>query len=392
MRLAYFNYHHDLAGQTQGAAVQIANLARELQALGHEVAVCSWAAGAAGASRAPEGLKQISWLRRYGHFPRLLCRNFSLYRREVAFLRQFRPAVVLAVSSYGNLSAVWSARRLRLPLVLFCEAPLAYEYALFQPQYHPYYALGRYLEGYAIRRAARVICISEILKGYLLPYGGPANKFLVCPNGVDAAAFRPQPPDPELLRRLGLGGKIVLGFVGSFQFFAAQEAIGRILQELCQRHPEVAMLWIGGGTTAAHWRQRLADLGLSRAAIFPGLLPHEEVPRYLSLVDLGLCFYRGDYLFYGSSMKLLEYMAAGKAVIAPALGQIKELIHDGCNGWLYAPDAWPELAAKLELAVSDPARRQQLGEKARETILTGWTWAHQARKVAQALAEAVAGA
>lgn len=390
MRVAYFNYHHDLAGQTQGAAVQIESLARELRALGHEVAVCSWAAGAAGASRAPAPLKQISWLRRYGHFPRLLWRNLSLHRREVAFLRRFRPAVILAVSSYGNLSALWSARRLRLPLVLFAEAPLAYEYSLFQPQYYPYAALGRYLEGRVVRGAARVLCISDILKGYLMAYGGPASKFVVCPNGVDPEIFRPQPPEADLRERLGLTGKIVLGFVGSFQFFAELEPCGRVLQELCRRHPEAALLWIGGGDPAAQVQRRLMQLGLGRSAVFVGRLPHAEVPRYLSLVDLALCFYRGDYLFYGSSMKLLEYMAAGKAVVAPALGQIKELIHDGGNGLLYTPDAWPELAAKLELAGGDPGLRQVLGERARQTILTGWTWAQQARKVARVLEEALA--
>lgn len=387
MKIAYFHYHYDLAGQTQGAAVQISNLARELRALGHEVAVCAWAAGPAGESKVPRRIKEITWLRRYGHFPRLVLRNLRLLRQELAFLRQFRPAVLLAVTSYGNLSAIWSARCLKLPLVLFAEAPLAYEYSLFEPQYYPYTPIGRFLEHTALRAADRVVCISEILKAYFLAGGGPATKFVVCPNGVDPEVFQPQPPDPGLRSHFGLEGKTILGFVGSFAFFADQEACGRLVQEVCREYPEVITLWIGGGPTAVRWQQRLAALGLSSRARFVGRLPHAEVPRYLSLIDIGLCFYRHDYLFYGSSMKLLEYMAAGKAVVAPALGQIKELVHDGCNGFLYAPDNWPEAAAKLARLFRHPDYRSQLGARARETVLAGWTWAHQARRIAQILEE-----
>lgn len=390
MKIAYFHYHHDLTGQTQGAAVQIQALAQELQHLGHEVAVQAWGAGAAGASQAPPQLKDIRWLRRYGHVPRLWLRNLSLFRRESAFLARYRPDVLLAVSSYGTISPVWSARRHGLPLVLFCEAPLAYEYLLFQTQYASYRWLGAWLEGYALRRARWVVCISEVLKGYLLHYGGPASKFRVIPNGADPTFFAPQPPDQALQQALDLADKTVLGFVGSFQFFAAVPAILQIMQDLWQRHPEIAFLWVGEGPAGAVLRQQVAEVGLTAASRFVGTVPHDQVPRYLSLMDVVFSPYRGDYLFYGSSMKLLEYMAAGKAVVATALGQIKELVHDGYNGLLYEPEDWTTLAAKLEALLTDPGLRQRLGQNARQTILQGWTWAQQAEKLAQLLATAVA--
>ena len=70
-------------------------------------------------------------------------------------------------------------------------------------------------------------------------------------------------------------------------------------------------------------------------------------------MDIVISPYRGDYLFYGSSMKLLEYMAAGKPVLATALGQIKELIQDGVNGMLYDPDDWGSMARKLAILIGD---------------------------------------
>ena len=91
-------------------------------------------------------------------------------------------------------------------------------------------------------------------------------------------------------------------------------------------------------------------------------------------VDVVISPYKDDYLFYGSSMKLLEYLAAGKATVSPALGQIKELIADGYNGLLHEPGDYPALTRKLSELIENPDMRRQLGINARRTIERGWTW------------------
>ena len=106
-------------------------------------------------------------------------------------------------------------------------------------------------------------------------------------------------------------------------------------------------------------------------------------------MDIVISPYRGDYLFYGSSMKLLEYMAAGKPVLATALGQIKELIQDGVNGMLYDPDDWGSMAQKLAILIGDRQLRHQLGANARRSIEQGWTWDHQGERLANVLTQAI---
>ncbi len=152
----------------------------------------------------------------------------------------------------------------------------------------------------------------------------------------------------------------------------------------------MACLWVGEGPAVAALRQQVAQTALAAASRFVGTVPHGQVPQYLSLMDVVFSPYRGDYLFYGSSMKLLEYMAAGKAVVATALGQIKELVQNGYNGLLYEAEDWATLADHLETLLTDPGLRQRLGQNARQTILQGWTWAQQAGKLARLLAAAVA--
>ena len=387
MRISYFNYHHDIQGMTQGAAVQIQALTKGLEQLGHQVDLRFLAAYHQGETAAPPTLKNIRWLRRYGHVPRLLARNISFYRRELDYLRKFRPDVVLAVSSYGTISMASSSRRLGLPLVLFCEAPLEYEYSLFLRQYYSYPCLGRWLEGVTVRQARRVVCISEVLKGYLMRYGAPAVKFAVIPNGVDHHRIRSQTPDQELQLALGLQKKLVIGFVGSFQFFAQLDNFVKLAQTICNDYPEVVFLFVGGGETAQTLQRLNQTVQPAPRFQFVGLVAHGLIPRYLSLMDIVVSPYRGDYLFYGSSMKLLEYLAAGKVVLAPALGQIKEVVQDGYNGMLHEPDDWVGMAEKLKLLIRDSQLRQYLGANARRTIEAGWTWEHQAKRLAKALTQ-----
>jgi glycosyltransferase involved in cell wall biosynthesis len=389
MRISYFNYHHDIAGMAQGAAVQIRALDRELKHLGHTVDLRFLAAYGLGEVLTSQRLKKNRWLRCYGHVPRLLVRNFLLLRRELACLQTFRPDVILAVSSYCNFSAALAARWLRLPLVLFCEAPLEYEYSLFLTQYYPYPRLGRWFEGLSVQAAEQVVCISEILKGYLMRYDVPATKFTVIPNGVDHVSIRPREADLELQTHLGLQNRLTIGFVGSFWFFASQSNFIRMAQSLCHDFPELVFLFVGGGDFAESLKNLGKKADLTPNFHFVGTLDHEMVPRYLSIMDIVLSPYRGDYLFYGSSMKLLEYMAAGKALLATALGQIKELVQDGYNGLLYESDDWEGMETKLRLLIENPELRRQLGANARHTVELGWTWEHQAKRLVEVLARAV---
>jgi glycosyltransferase involved in cell wall biosynthesis len=385
MKIAYFNYHYDIDGSTRGAAVQIRAIAAGLERRGHEVDLHFRAAKQAGRPENFAGLKRIAWLRRYGHVPRLVLRNLRMAQEEGRILARFRPDVVLAVHFYCTVSALWAARRLGVPVVLFCETPMEYEYSLFHTRYYSYPALGRWIEGVAVRAADQVLCVSEILKAYLVPYGVPATKLHVVPNGVDHRAFCPRPPDKGLTDRLGLRDRLVLGFVGSFHFFSDIPAFLEIVRAVCARHPSVVFLFVGEGEAGRRLRSLAETSGLSGCFVFVGSIPHEEIPRYCSLIDIAISPYRGDYLFYGSSMKLLEYMAAGKPAVVSALGQIKELICDGHNGMLFEPGDDVALRQKLLALIENRDLRTQMGAHARRTVEQGWTWDNQVARIEKIL-------
>lgn len=391
MKISYFNYHYDIEGKAIGAAAQVRAIAAALGRQGHQVDLQFRAARRLGEDRGYLGLKRLGLLRRFGHVPRLLWRNFAFLRQELQLLRAFRPDVVLAVSSYCNFSALLAARRLKLPIVLFAEAPLEYEYGWFFSQYYRYPFLGRALEGLNVRGADQVVCISEILKGYLMRYGVPSVKLHVVPNGVDHLAFKPQAADPQIQAQFGLKNRLVIGYIGSFEFFGDLPRFLELGRTVCAAHPQVVFFLVGQGALGEELRRQAAAGGLTEHFIFPGRVPHEQVPAFLSVMDLVISPYKDDYLFYGSSMKLLEYMAAGKAVLFPALGQIKELIADGYNGSLHEPGDYPAMTGKLLELIANDQLRQQLGANARRTIERGWTWDQQAVRITRVLEFAAAG-
>ena len=385
MKISYFNYHYDIEGAALGAANQIRALAAALTRLGHQVDVQFRTPRQPGEPRQYLGLKKIRGLRRYGHVPRLIGRNFRLIRQELQLLDRFRPDVVLAVSSYANFSALAASRRRRLPLVLFAEAPLEYEYRLFYPQYYRYPWLSRTLEGINVRGAHQVTCISEVLKGYLMRYDVPAAKLHVVPNGADHLTFTPRQPDPALMARLHLQGRVVIGYIGSFEFFTDVERFLALAQKIVAAHPQVVFLLVGKGRVDDAIRSGAESAGLGPHFRFTGSLPHQLIPSLLSVMDIVIAPYKEDYLFYGSSMKLLEYMAAGKAVVFPALGQIKEVVCDGYNGRLYEPGDHQTLARHLLELIEHADLRLQLGARARLTIENHWTWDIQAAHLSHVL-------
>ncbi|MHB9073456.1 MAG: glycosyltransferase family 4 protein [Desulfobaccales bacterium] len=385
MKISYFNYHHDIEGSAIGAATQIRAIAAALTRLGHQVDVQFRTAKQPGEDREYLGLKKIRTLRRFGHVPRIFVRNFALIREELNLLDKFRPDVVLAVSSFVNFAALVASRRRRLPLVLFAEAPLEYEYRLFYPQYYRYPWLTRKIEGINVQGADQVICISEILKGYLMRYEAPAAKLHVVPNGVDHITFTPMEPDPDLIASLRLEGRVVIGYIGSFEFFSDIERLLLLARKIIAAHDRVVFLFVGKGRVDDALRLGAAAAGLGSHFIFTGSRPHELIPRLLSVMDIVISPYKEDYLFYGSSMKLLEYMAAGKAVLFPALGQIKELVCDGYNGMLYEPGDRDTMGSKLLELIAHEDLRRRLGAMARQTIENNWTWDIQGTRLAQVL-------
>ena len=116
------------------------------------------------------------------------------------------------------------------------------------------------------------------------------------------------------------------------------------------------------------------------ATRFTGRIEHERIPDVLAADDVAVAPLHAGYP-WGSPMKLFEYLAAGKATVASANGQIPHVVDDGQTGLLYPAGDSQALAERLAALVREPALRESIGAAARERALREHTWEAVTKRV-----------
>ena len=376
MRIAYL--HYLVEGDTGRHHVR--QFAEGARRLGHEIEVCPMnlaaadgpAGGAARASRGRALLKRR--LGRFLHEPKEILWNPLYVRAETALLRRLHPDVLLVRDHALTASPVVTARRLSLPLVFEVNAP-SEEGRLFLDEYLHLPYVSRWIEAWKLRRADGVAVVSSTLKRMLVEaYGLSEDRVVVAPNGADVERFRPdRPPDPILGPG---GGGAVVGFVGSFRRWHGTDLLARTIVEVGALRPGVRFLLVGDGPEAASVRDAVRPLG--DRVVMTGRVEHARIPALTAAFDIGIL---PETLFYGSPLKVVEWMAAGRAVVAPGYPALSDLVEDGVHALLFPPGDASALARAVLRLVDDAALRSRLGEAAAARARAHLTWTDNARRV-----------
>jgi PEP-CTERM/exosortase A-associated glycosyltransferase len=273
-------------------------------------------------------------------------------RRLDEVIRLERPGILHAHSpALNGVAAVQAGRAHRIPVVY--EMRASWEDAAVDhgttTEGSLRYRLSRALETWVLRRADAVTTICAGLRDDILARGIPAAKVTMIPNAVDIERFPPiERPDPDLRAQLGLENAYVLGFLGSFYAYEGIDLLIDALPGILRDVPNAKVLLVGGGFEETRLKQQVERLGLQQQCLFIGRVPHADVERYYSLVDLLVYPRRSIRLTeLVTPLKPLEAMAQGKLLIASGVGGHRELIRDGETGLLFEPDSAAALAASV---------------------------------------------
>jgi PEP-CTERM/exosortase A-associated glycosyltransferase len=311
----------------------------------------------------------------------------DLGRRLDQIIREIRPDILHAHSPILNaLPAIRAGRRHRLPVVYEVRAFWEDARASRGPDFKPdlrYHATAR-LETFVMQRADAVTVICEGLARDVVARGIPTGKVTVIPNAVDRNAFRGRGhPDPDLAGKLGLAGRTVIGFFGSFYFYEGLHLLLRAVPELRRRDPEIAVLLAGGGPEEANLRRLAADLGLDSSVVFAGRVPHSDIQRYYDLADL-LVFPRLSMRLTElvTPLKPLEAMAQERIVVASNVGGHRELVRDRETGYLFPPDDPRHVAEGIFAALGDRASWPLVQARALRYVDTERSWVHSVARYA----------
>lgn len=235
------------------------------------------------------------------------------------------------------------------------------------------YRLTRALENHVVKQADRVAVICEGLRGDLVARGFAAEKIFVSPNGVDMELFgNPPPPDKALAAELGLTGKAVIGYIGSFYDY---EGIDDLIAAMPLMASDAHLLLVGGGPMEKALKSQAESSPARDRIHFVGRVPHEEVERYYGLVDV-LAYPRKAMRLTElvTPLKPLEAMAQGRLVAASSVGGHRELIKDGKTGTLFAPDDPAAIARALDGLLADRAHWPERRAVARAFVAEERNW------------------
>lgn len=238
------------------------------------------------------------------------------------------------------------------------------------------YRLTRAMETRALQRADAVTTICEGLRGDMLKRGIPAGKITVIPNAVDVTKFHfKAPADAGLVEKYRLAPKATLGFAGSFYAYEGLDILLQAMPQVLRAAPQARLLLLGGGPQEKALKALAARLGLEGSVHFVGRVPHGEVNRYYSAMDV-MVYPRISRRLTElvTPLKPLEAMAMGKLVAASDVGGHRELIRDGYNGHLFAAGSPSTLAERLIALLQHPAAWEAMIANGRQFVERERTW------------------
>jgi glycosyltransferase involved in cell wall biosynthesis len=371
-------YHHRTASK-DGQAVHIEEMIASLRALGHEVRVTA----PGGSDSTADMGGQVGWVHKLrARLPKALYELLELayslvaYRRLKAATREFKPDVVYERYNLFLLAGVMLKRRTGLPLLLEVNAPLAQERGMFGGLGLPW--LANWAERVAWRSADFVLPVTHVLACHVKARGVPDQRIVVIPNGINESHFSKAPSSDDAKQRIGWADALILGFTG---FVRDWHGVDRVVRWLASSSSpkNVKLLVVGDGPARADLEKLAVDLQVSDRIRFTGFVPRDQVPAYVAAFDIAL---QPAVVPYASPLKLFEYLALKKAVIAPKCPNIEEVLQHDHNALLFDENSKGSFEHSLDRLCSDKVLRMRLGDAAGKTIdRLGLTWNRNAERV-----------
>ncbi len=376
-------YHHRTASK-DGQAVHIEEMIHSLRELGHEVRVVAPGQGDPAQGHAGSMGGKVGWVHRLrANVPKALYElmefgySWLAYRRLLKAAREFQPDVIYERYNLFLVAGLMLKNKLGLPLLLEVNAPLAQEReqhggGLALPR------LARWSEAKVWRGADAVLPVTAVLAGHIKAVGVPDSRLHVIPNGINEDHFAAAPTSIEAKARLGWPDALVLGFTGFVRDWHGMDLVIRWMATPAAP-AEARLLLVGDGPARAELERLANALQLGSRVRFTGVIDRHAVPAHVAAFDIAL---QPAVVAYASPLKLFEYLALSKAVVAPATPNICEVLVQEENALLFAPEQPGAFEAALQRLSTDAVLRERLGAAARQTIHTrDLTWLGNARRV-----------
>lgn len=241
----------------------------------------------------------------------------------------------------------------------------------------------------SFRNADKILVITNYLKNDLLKKGIASDKIQIIPNGVDLELFNPDVISLEeikKIRRTFQSEKIIV-FSGSLQDL---NIIIESAPHVIEKIPNVKFVIIGDhrdpSRSKLFWENKTREKKLHEHFIFLGRLPRKEIPRYILSADVCVdSFPNEPYYAAAHPIKLLEYGACGKPVVATNVEETSKLVIHGKFGFLTDPSDSVTYAKYIIQLLDDSHLAKTMGNAFLEHIKANFNWNYLSEKIEETL-------
>lgn len=290
---------------------------------------------------------------------------------------QFRPDMIYERCNYMQLSGIKMAKKHAVFHAMELNSPYI-EQRRFLSKSHSF------LEGYAEKKEQKQLegtdlplaVVGPLKKYFSNKYNIDSDKFLVTHDAFNKDnILLNQDRRQEIINRYGLSDKIIIGFVGSIFEWHGLDKLIKAFQKL--PYDNVKLLIVGYGSYMNDLIELVEALGLEEDVIFTGRVPKTEVFNYISLMDICTA---PDAAWYQSPVKIFEYGAMGKPIIAPDTEAVREIMDPGEDGIL-TDSTVTNIRKGLTYFLKNKEKALKMGKQFQRKVLNDYTWKNNARKV-----------
>jgi glycosyltransferase involved in cell wall biosynthesis len=353
-------YHHRIASK-DGQYVHIAEIVNALKELGHEIIMVepdSINKKEFGKSaNAVQGVRDN--LPGFIHEILEFCYTFYDFIKLRRAIIQHQPDCIYERYNLYLPSGIWAKKYYKLPFILEVNSPLYEERK--KNNGISIDSLAQWTESYVWKNADHILPVTQVLAKIIAEQGISDEKMTVIHNGINLVNF-PWPPvfSEQIIQKYQLEEKLILGFVG---FVREWHRLDRVLDAIAA-HPKDKwhLFLVGDGPGRVPLEKHAEHLGITDRLTITGIVSREKMPQYQSVFDLAL---QPDVTRYASPLKMFEYMALGKAILAPDMDNIKEILTADKDALLFSDEK--DFKEKLVELCQSEQLRKQLGDQAKKT-------------------------
>ena len=378
-------YHHRTQGKG-GEGVHIREIVMALESLGHKVFVVS-----------PPGVNALEDVAS-DKAVKKSCIFANLWR----FIGKYTPQIIFEIFeivynlyAYNKLSKVLKREKIdfiyeRYAFFLFAGVNLSKKYhipiilevnetsGLKRERGQVLISLAENIEKMVFQKANFLLPVTSFLKQEIIRKGVDQEKIFVQPNAINLDSFTGMNSCDELRRRFAIRGKTILGFVGHFSRWDSLLTLLDIFEQLRLLNKDVHLLIIGDGKLRKELENAVAEKKMNDFVTFSGKVSRGSIKNYVGLIDIAVI---PNQSIFGSPLVMFEFMAMGKAIVAPDATGVTDVLVDNISCRVFKLGDFEALKNVLIELIDAPQKRKMLGDAARDIVFVKHRWVGNAGRI-----------